>query len=120
MIVVIYIISVVVFCFAARILPILLLLPLGWLYRTITKKLPIAPIDPVFWMPYAVCSVLLLYVTRYVWVQWGYEMGWLFATIIVVIHLLLGNQKGANSANQASSFAIVIGVVLYGLSRLIF
>jgi hypothetical protein len=118
MIVALYVVSIVAFCVAAWIVP-LCFAPIVWLYKSIAKEPVVPPAHPVFLMPFVSGAVVLLYFTRYIWAQWGYNTGWLFPTIIAVIHVIFGIARGANRANQAQAFGTVCGVLVYGLSWLI-
>jgi len=118
MIVALYIVSIVAFCVAALIVP-LCLAPIVWLYKSIAKEPVVPPAHPVFLIAFVSATVVLLYFTRYIWAQWGYNTGWLFPTSIATIHIIFGIAAGANRANQAQALGTVCGVIVYGLSRLI-
>ena len=96
----------------------ILFLPIVWAYKAISKE-PVIPLThPVALMPFIVATVLLLYVTAYIWSRWGYSPGWLFPTLVAATHLLLGGARGADRGNQAQAYGVVFGVMIYGLTRL--
>lgn len=115
MIILIYIVSIIVFCVAAWILP-LLFMPI--VHAVKGKDEIIEPTHPFFLAPFIVSTIILLYLTRVVWANWGYNPGWLFPTIIAVLHLVMGGAQGGNRANQAQAYGVVFGVIIYGVSCL--
>lgn len=115
---VIYILSTIVFCVAALIVP-FAFIPLVRVYKAVTHEILLAPTHPALLMPVILGTTLLLHLTRYVWAHWAIEPGWLFPTIIAALHFLFGGMPGANRANQAQAYGVVLGVLVYGLSRLL-
>lgn len=118
MILVVYVISLVAFCVGAFIVP-MLLAPVVWVYKAITKEHYIHATHPVFFMTIVAGSVVLLHLTRYTWAQFGYNTGWLFPTIVAITHILFGIAPNANLPNRAQASGTVCGVVIYALSRVL-
>ena len=113
MIVVLYIATVVIFCIAAQIAPILFS-PLTWAYRSITGE-EVTPTNPVYISTCVLGTLLLTFATSYVWQSLGYKVGWLLIVILILLHLLFGSAAGANKVNQVQSFSTVAGLVIFGL-----
>jgi hypothetical protein len=115
MLVLTYIISLIVFSIAAWILP----LPFLWIVGlTKPKDEIITPTDIRFVAQYVGSTVILLYLTKAIWAKWGYDPGWLFPSIIGVLHFLWGGSKGENFASQAQAYGVVFGVIVYGITRI--
>ena len=115
MLILTYIVSIIVFCIAAWILPLPFLLIVSAMKG---KDEIIAPTHLRFLAPFIVSTIILLYLTRAVWANWGYSPGWLFPTIIAVLHLVMGEAQAANRANQAQAYGVVFGVIIYAVSCL--
>jgi hypothetical protein len=115
MLIVTYTLSIILFCVASLILPLFLMPIVSAIKR---KDTFVTPTDPLFLTPFIVSTVVLLYLTRAIWSSWGYDPGWLFPTIIAVLHFIMGGLKGANQASQAQAYGVVFGVVVYAVSRL--
>ncbi len=115
MLVLTYIISIVLFCIAAWILPMPFLLIVG---LTKAKGDYVTPTDIRFISCFVSSTVILLYLTRAIWANWGYDLGWLFPTIIGGLHFLWGGTKGETWASQAQAYGVVSGVILYGVTCL--
>lgn len=112
MFVILYVISALVLSILLMVLPIIFM-PLIRIFKT--KNENISTTDLRFLTPYILSTILLLYLTQLIWYSWGYETGWHFPVFIALIHLVLGAAKGANSTNQAQSYAVVYGVIIYGI-----
>jgi len=117
MIVVLYVVSILLFCLAVWVVS-LPFEPLVWAYKSLFKVPVILPTNPVYLLPYICGTIVLLHLTRYIWASLGYNMGWLFPVMILALHFLWGNRRTANKPNQAQAFSVVTGVVCYGISRL--
>lgn len=116
MVVIVYIATIVAFCVAAWVMA-YLLLPIVMLYRAIIQR-EIPPTHPVFLFPFVVSAVILMGVTRFVWLKLGHEPGWLLIGLLIGIHLLFGSARGANRANQTQAYGTVFGLILYGILSL--
>jgi hypothetical protein len=115
MIVLIYILSIVLFCIFTFILPIPFMMVVGLLKP---KDKVILPENPLFYGAFIATTIILLYLTRFFWAKWGYDPGWLFPTIIAILHLIMGGRQGTNRANRAQAYGVVYGVIIYGILSL--
>ena len=116
MIILFYIISLIVFiavrdCFA------LLFFPIALAYNAMKKERGLSPTHPIYALAYVLGTVLLLYLTRYVWAQWDYSPGWLFPTIVAVNNSVM-EAFDVHPLAPARAFGVVFGVVIYGLLQL--
>jgi hypothetical protein len=115
MIIIIYVVSIIAFNIAALILP-LLFIPI---IRAIKGKDEIIfPGHPLLLAVFIASTVNLLFLTRVIWANWGYNPGWIFPTIIAVQHFVMGGVPGANKANQAQAQGVMFGVIIYAILRL--
>jgi hypothetical protein len=117
MVIVLYVITTVLFCIGAFVVP-KFFMPLIWGYESLAKKSIIHPTDPAFLMLFMGATIVLLHLTRYIWALLGYKMGWLFLTLILVLHVIMGSRSVGNNAHQAQAIGVVMGVAGYWGSRL--
>ena len=111
MIVLLYIVTVILFCILAMILPII---PGFIVTRVLNFQNKEGEWD--LWMTAIIIgsSYVLALFTDYVWKSLNYEMGWTLIIILAVIHFFFGGQPGINQSNKNLSYGTMIGVIIYG------
>lgn len=89
--------------------------PIIWVYRSVSKEQFIPSTHPINYIVEILSAVILITIIDFIWHRIGYDAGWLLLGILIVIHLILGSNPGANKENQSQSFGTVIGLIIYGV-----
>ena len=107
--IVLYLISLGLFWVASMIAP-FPFIPLLWLIKAVIKDS--IPTRIILFPVYLLATILLLYLTQYIWSLLGHRIGW-FPFIVAIQNFIASRAKMTNANSKNQAVGIMVGSFLF-------